>query len=264
MKKSVRTALATALCLFAAHGGAFATGNVLLPDDSANSDISPAAPMSTAPQNSDTVIPGTAPLPNLIPTENQQPATNNIYMPAGTTAIPSIPMLTAPHPVTQNTPNGPVLVLPTTVYNMPADESSPAIANPAHTVTVTITNSALTASDITQISTRLGIPASKAQSLCTTSSTVMLVSTQGIVKLILAGTPKSTVGYNGNLNQVMITTQALCNKTAIPSYQGIVREINGKYLVDLNASICTVSGSTTTPSTINVTRGSFSGSCQFQ
>lgn len=281
MKSPSLAAVSLAALLLTTGMSAYASSDVLLPEN--NEQLSHQPESSSSPPPPPSVSTSSLPLSST-PSVAQTPATS-VQIPAGlpTSAtpykLPYTPEKLAPIPRPQNiqigTPtvskngNGVVVTFPTSIIQIPEPPplvENPNASKPSHNISIAFTEHTWNDSDIAQVNKVLGLDKDKIPSLCHIHASGSVITDIGSYPVDAGPASRTDIGYDGALHNIMLGVQALCKAVPLPPNQGFIREMGDKYVVDLGTIFCTGSSSTPNPTKATLTRtaGSMLGTCKVE
>lgn len=209
-----------------------AAGDVLLPSDNGSNtstlpnlglvptpDTSAAKTVPAAPDTNQAQKPESL-LPSLLPaqTPRQTP------MPPATAANLAV-MMAASKPST-----------PTKVVQMPPP--SPPDTTLPNSVGIDISNYVWGPSDVAAIKTRLGIPPDQVTAHCHLGLDGSVLSDKGYYPFDTGFSPHAELKYDGQLKEIAVRAEALCDLVPLPPNSGYVIQMGDKYAVMLRQIDC--------------------------
>lgn len=222
--------LATLSAALSLTNEAFATGNVLLPQDNSAPNLglvpvepTPASPESTLDKKPELAAPAE---PTTLP-----PAPSSAVPPSATTTPSSVqpPAFQAPKP----TPAQAAAMNPELYKNyMPAPEPLP------YTITVSLAKPALSNNDLEQVSTQLGLAKSEIANQCRFGINGILISDRGSYNVDSHMTTTVDVPYNGALNNAMLSVYSVCDSAPKPPQYSFMQKMGNKFSIAVGVAFC--------------------------
>jgi hypothetical protein len=190
---------------FVSFNEASATGNVLLPPE--NSDKSNLPNLGLGPTE-----PAPAPPVANKPAEAPQP----------------------PAPVTTTKPVATSVTKPPAPYVPPRNYSAPK----PYSITITLAKSSWANSDISAVSSQLGIPKAKVQDECKMAINGMVGSGKGSNSVTGNTTTSATIAYDGVISNATLTAYAVCDSAPKPATYSYMQRLGSKYGLPIGSAFC--------------------------
>jgi hypothetical protein len=229
---SIAALPATAILLLTANV-ALAAGNVLLPPD--NSGLN----LGLAPQQTDTPAPAadTVKTPDVSTSSSKGGTLPNLSSTSGTD-LPYSPPLQQQAPMTTGATNG----IATTVIQMPQMQNPsnfPGMPKAAYNLGIDMAEKSVWgANDISNVASHFGIPANQVPKLCVLDLSGYMTSSKSAYTFSTGMSGHDSLGYDGVIQNVTVTPQALCSISHLPPNSGYVMQLGDKYVAPLGMITC--------------------------
>ncbi len=255
-----------------------ATGNVLLPSASPNSDSGalslPSLGLSVPtppPVDSSLLPPEPPPPPKPAPKAQAPVAPTPTAMPPSQGSAAGAPPTNVQDTIAPFTEDEvkrlPPGTIPTRVLHQPDMSATMAQAgrNLPYSLTIGFSDkSFFGAKDVETINKKLGLSRDQVSSSCYLSVGGLLQTDKGSQMIAPGLSPQATVRYDGRIKNYLITSQALCLAgNNLPSGSGFLTEIGNRFVIPLQPITCSAPNSQVTGLTITY-NGSGTSQCTYQ